>query len=719
MKKSAPILLQESSALRSGNLAHLSNAVLKVTGEGKVEVTIHSRDPVGPEQQRDLVGLEATILEVAVTPPPELHLPRFGLVDVLIPLSRIEEAAELPWVTAITPPGYADSDSHPVNPTNSEGVAIHFADLAQSLGVDGTGVTIGVISSGVANLAIAQNNGELPAVTVFNSGGLDEGTAMLEIVHDMAPGATLLYDDGAGTSSSNITRHFNALINLAANGANVIAEDLFFNTEPMFQQGLLAQTAEALAASGISIHSSAGNRAQNHAARVVAVGTGAGPDGVNGPFTGCTVNPTNAVAITSVNGNDTTFDLVLGTDNTPPPSGPNGSVFVLQWSEPRQIFPSIGRGGFTNLDLFVMDAALTTCLGESSVVQQNGVGDTIEIVAMPAAMAGTPVKVVVNVTGTSSAVAPPTLDLRWVTTQSETNFPTAAGSLNPDSNYIGLASSSAAFLAGSSALATTSSQGPIQLGSTTICPGGLPGPCVGVAGPGLTSFPGPTWTAVSGVSISGAGGFGSPSATGACPAINPGDCRFFGTSAAAPHAAACDALVRDAIANPTSAVAPIAARLASTARFAGNGNVNAAGAGLLDCLDAVGPPNARCIANQTVPTDPGVCRVDSLIPIDNGSSDPNGDPIAISQTPAPPYLLGANVITLNVTETSAGALSDSCTTTITVIDEVPPEITAPDDIVAECTSPDGTPVDLGDPDVSDICDADVDVRNDAPDLFPL
>lgn len=54
-----------------------------------------------------------------------------------------------------------------------------------------------------------------------------------------------------------------------------------------------------------------------------------------------------------------------------------------------------------------------------------------------------------------------------------------------------------------------------------------------------------------------------------------------------------------------------------------------------------------------------------------------------------------------------------------IADTLSPDLTAPPDITVECTSPDGTPVDLGEPEVSDLCDADVDVVNDAPDVFPV
>src|SRR5206468_785981 len=94
-------------------------------------------------------------------------------------------------------------------------------------------------------------------------------------------------------------------------------------------------------------------------------------------------------------------------------TGTGGSlVATLQWSEPRAIFPTVGQGGFTDLNLYVMNAALTQCLAQSTLVQANGVGDTLEQVSVGVAN-GTTVKLVVDVEGTSSAVAAPTIDLRW------------------------------------------------------------------------------------------------------------------------------------------------------------------------------------------------------------------------------------------------------------------------------------------------------------------
>ena len=216
-----------------------------------------------------------------------------------------------------------------------------------------------------------------------------------------------------------------------------------------------------------------------------------------------------------------------------------------------------------------MNAGLTQCLAQSTTVQANGQGDTIEQISFTTAV-GTVLKLVVDVEGTSSAVAAPTLDLRWRGATS--NDPTTrAGSLNPDSNYTGAATSSAAIDAVGGGIEGFSGGGPVQLGSTTVCTAGDPRPCVGAAGGGLTSTQGPTWGAADNVQVTGVGGFGSP---------------FGGTSAAAPHAAACEALVRDARPGDNTTALATARLKATAVDVAPAGVDNVTGVGRLRCFRA-------------------------------------------------------------------------------------------------------------------------------------
>ena len=133
-------------------------------------------------------------------------------------------------------------------------------------------------------------------------------------------------------------------------------------------------------------------------------------------------------------------------------------------------------------------------------------------------------------------------------------------------------------------------------------------------------------------------------------------------------------------------------------------------------------PGINCPANTTVEcaitggtsaTDPGIMgfltgataadTCDANLPIGN-------DAPGI-------FDLGTTPVTFTTTDDSGN--SASCSADLIVEDTISPQITAPADLTAECTSPVGTAVVLGTPITSDICDANLDVGNDAPALFSL
>jgi hypothetical protein len=520
-------------------LERISGGFLNVQANGGIDVQLHAIGRVGGKELKQLTSLGVDVRHSSANwkSVPGIEFPDAGLVDAIVPYDKVDAVAALSWVAAVRPTIRPAVDAGPVT---SEGVSLHNADGAQTAGFTGAGQKVGAISGDVDNLAYSQAQGELPAdVQVLEQAAYDddEGTAMLEIVHDMAPDAKLVFNSTGDT----LTQYVGAFHNLADAGVTMITEDIALDDEPAFQQGIGAATAETLAQHGIWVSSSAGNLGARHAPRVSAAGTGRGPDGAVGPFTNCATAPTNTV---NLRGADNTYNL-----NLLP-----GAAFLatLQWSEPRAIYPTAGQGGFTNLDLYLMDASGTTCLAVSNAVQADGVGDTIEqFIYQNTTGAPQPARLVVNVAGTSSALRPPLLDLRWraLTAGVQTlDPPDRAGSLNPDSNYLGFATSAGAVNASVSTDPATvplepfSAAGPVQVGVTTQCAGGKAGPCQGRPGAAFKTFAAPNWAAADGVSVSGAGGFGA----GTCPTAVNGQCRFFGTSAAAPSAAGVAALVRQA-----------------------------------------------------------------------------------------------------------------------------------------------------------------------------
>ena len=108
-------------------------------------------------------------------------------------LEDLETLAAMPEIKRVRQA--IPSFTHRVN--TSEGDRTHGAFQARNFyGSNGTGVKVGVISDGVDSLASVEASGDLPTSTQVlpgQAGSGDEGTAMLEIVHDLAPGADLVF----------------------------------------------------------------------------------------------------------------------------------------------------------------------------------------------------------------------------------------------------------------------------------------------------------------------------------------------------------------------------------------------------------------------------------------------------------------------------------------------------------------------------------------------
>jgi subtilisin family serine protease len=268
-----------------------------------------------------------------------------GLVQARVDASALETVAAFSWVHAIRS---VDRAVVRTGGITTEGDAASRADVLRTQGVDGTGVVVGVISDGIDSVLDAQATNDLPEVQVPNDnrcqkGAGDEGTALLEIVHDVAPGAKLLFSGPA--SSLEMVDAVQCLVDA---GANVIVDDLGFFGEPYFEDGPVAEAVAAAVTAGVSYHSSAGNQAQEH---------------LEEDFFPTAGNP--RVHDFAAGGGDTTNGVVV-------PGGGTLSC-ILQWNDP--------FGGSANdYDLAIFDANLN--LVTFSVNTQNGTQDPIEQVAI-------------------------------------------------------------------------------------------------------------------------------------------------------------------------------------------------------------------------------------------------------------------------------------------------------------------------------------------------
>ncbi|GAB3166363.1 S8 family serine peptidase [Amycolatopsis stemonae] len=424
----------------------------------------------------------------------------------------------------------------------SEGDKAHGADTARTTyGVSGSGIKVCVLSDGVDSLAKSQSAGELPAVDVLSGqkGSGDEGTAMLEIVHDLAPNATLGFAT-AFTSEASFAANIRAL--RTTGHCQVIVDDVSYFDESPFQDTQVAQAVNDVTAAGVLYFSSAGN-------------SGNATDGTSGYYEGDF--RASSTKISGVTGTPHDFDPSSTTQNFDALSaGSLGKPVTLFWSDPW------GKSA-NDYDLFILNSSGSVVA--SSENSQSGSQNPYEIANVPTTGSGYKVAVV-KYSGADRFIALNVIRGRFVasgslkafSTNGVTNGHSAAANAfsvaaapagpafgrpletgdpaNPAGPYPGL-------FTAASKWERFSSDGKRHLfynaDGTAITPGN-------VSSTGGTTRAKPDITAADGVATS---------VTGFQP--------FFGTSAAAPHAAAIAALLLSG--KPTATPAEIRSALVSSA----------------------------------------------------------------------------------------------------------------------------------------------------------
>ncbi len=405
----------------------------------------------------------------------------------------------------------------------SQGDKTHGADEARGFfGVDGTGVKVCVLSDGVDSLTTLEASGDLPPtvdVLPGQAGSGDEGSAMLEIIHDLAPGASL----GFATADTDEATFAQNILDLATSGCKIIVDDVIYFDESPFEDGPVAQSVNTVTSSGILYFSSAGNE-------------GNIDDGTSGTWEG------------DFNANGTIAALPAGS-GTVHNFGDGGqslnvtnaffNTAVLIWAEHYDL--TTGSAS-TDFDLYDMDSTLTMIFDASTNPQDGSGGDDFPVEIIGNDVFTDDQMVVAEFAAGSTSSAPMfnlivfrgEVDPALATSGATRGHSAAANAfslaatpaaasfdgISPDGPYPGL-------FTAANASEDFTSDGPRRIildpTGTELTPGNR-------TSTGGVVRQKPDYTAADGVSC-------------AAPGFDP----FYGTSAAAPHAAAIAALLKSAM----------------------------------------------------------------------------------------------------------------------------------------------------------------------------
>lgn len=424
-----------------------------------------------------------------------------------------------------------------VGKVTSQGDKAHQADTAKSqYGFSGEGIRIGVMSDSfnyLGGLAADIAGGDLPGpgnpfgnttpVTVVQDlpapngiiAGSDEGRAMVQIVHDIAPKAQLFFAS-AFISEAGFATNIKRLRD-APNNCDIVIDDVSYSDEGVFQDSIVAQAVNYVTASGGLYFSSAGNEGS------VQRNTASAWEGDFNDAGSTFVVPGNSKSGTVHN-----FGTLAAPVNGNILLSSSGFVYSLDWSDP------LGASN-NDYDLFVVNSTGTTVKAASTNIQ-NGLIDPHEEIGASAFTRATGDRLVIFKSSTA-AVRALNLNanggrLTVFTTGNTHGHSCAADAYGVAAAAATAANTSSGVFTTASRAETFSSDGPRRIfynaDGSPVTPGNIL-----FATNGGTVRQKPDITAADNVTTSGNN-------------LGSGLTQFSGTSAAAPHAGAIAALLKSA-----------------------------------------------------------------------------------------------------------------------------------------------------------------------------
>lgn len=460
-------------------------------------------------------------------------VPAFDAVRAELPITAVDQLAAQGDVREVRPADEAttnratggdDASTASVGLGNNEADVTHGANLARDqYGVDGTGVKVCVLSDGVTTLADRQASGDLPAVDVLagQTGTGDEGTAMLELIHDIAPGATL----GFATAFSGVAQFAQNILDLQASGCEIMVDDVTYYSETTFQDGPIAQAIATVRTAGVTYFTSAGN-------------AGNLPDGTSGTWqgdfndAGASQSPLALGLRMHGWGQGVPYNTITKT----------GGPLNLQWADP------VG-GSSNDYDLYLLNGTGTAITASSTNVQSGTQNPAESISTSPSGS---------RVLVTKSAAAASRY-LVLYTNRGQLTYGTGGSARG---HNVSLEAVSVAATPAANANTVSSPTGPYPAKHSAANVSELfssDGPTRQYFTANGTPITAGNFTSTGGV---GRNGVDITAADGATT-TTPGFSRFFGTSAAAPNAAAIAALALSA--KPTLTPTQIESALGATA----------------------------------------------------------------------------------------------------------------------------------------------------------
>jgi subtilisin-like proprotein convertase family protein len=476
------------------------------------------------------------------------------------------QAAQQAWtgprsVLPETTSTLSDTGTTNAGAKTSEGDKGHASDRArQFYGVDGTGAKVGVLSDSDDFKEQSIASGDLPPNTTTVPGqsgrpGAGEGTAMMQIVHDLAPGADLFFAT-AFTSPEGFAQNIRDL--RFVYHCDVIVDDVIYFFESPYEDDIIAQAVADVTADGALYFSSAGNE-------------GNFDDGSSGTWEG-DFRPSGALATLPSGYTVHSFGNGVIANRIEVAGGP----LILHWSDPGSLAAPAASNDY---DIFVLDNDLRNVAIASTDVQD---GDDL-----PFEFLGFNIPAGFRVVIAAKPGAE-TRALHTVIFGGEFAISTGGSTYGHNSTADGM---------GVAAIdAAEASSGEFMAGPTT------PVELFSSDGPRRIFFdrnnqpinpakPIPTFAAGGGVSrakpdIGAADGVATTLPAGS--GLNP----FFGTSAAAPHAGAIAALIKAAV--PTATAAQIrTAMLSGSLDIESTGTDRNSGRGIVSGFNALQKAGAK------------------------------------------------------------------------------------------------------------------------------